>query len=349
MKFFLLLILLIFKLSLGQGIQLEPQVEKKMNIRTIKVSRTTITEDKIYPANVVDDPSLSFEVSVPVDGIIEKVFVKQGDVIKASTPLLKVYSPKIAQLQSDIQMALVKLKATKDTLEREEMLYKEEVIPYSRFYSAKIDYEKAKGEFEALKKILNSFGEVIGNSIVIRSKVDGFVAESKAINGMPVNLGDSVMRIHSHKRLWVEAMVPFEDTKYIKRGQKALVINTEGREAWGKVTLINHELDPKTSRNMVRIEVINPHETIKPNMFVNVKIALSKKEGIFLPYEAVISKDNKNFVFVREGKSITSREVKVGSKLSNYLEITSGLKEGEEVIVGGILFLKSHFFNTIGE
>lgn len=304
---------------------------------------------KTYPATVVDNPLLSFDVAVAVDGIVEQVFVKQGDMVRRGTQLVKIYSPKVAELQSNIQMARVKLKTARDVLEREEMLYKEEVIPYSRFYGAKIEHERAKGELEALQKALSSFGEVQGNSIIVRSKVDGFVAESKAVRGMPVGVGDSIMKIHSHKVLWVEAMVPFEDTKYLKVGDKAFVINPEGKKIEGKIILINHEIDPKTSRNMVRVEVKNPGDLIKPNMFVNAEFQLSKTEGIFIPAQAVVSKDGKSYVFVKSSGKIFPREVKTGVKSGREIQILSGLKPGEEVVAEGAIFLKAHFFGGSGE
>lgn len=339
----------VYNYAFGQHLNISFDIEKKLGIKYIKITENYTTKTKTYPATVVDNPLLSFDVSVASDGIVEQVFVKQGDRVKKGTILVKVYSPRIAELQSNIQMAKIKLKTAKDILEREEMLYKEEVIPYTRFYSAKIEYERAKGEFEALKRALASFGEVEGNSIILRSKVDGFVAESMAVRGMPVSVGDSIMKIHSHKVLWVESMVPFEDTKYIKVGDKAFVINPEGKKIEGKVILINHEIDPKTARNMVRVEVKNPSEIIKPNMFVNVEFPVSKVEGIFVPSQAVIQKDGKNYVFVKSADKISPREVKVGVTYGRETQILKGLKSGEEVVIDGVIFLKSHFFGGGGE
>lgn len=348
MKLLFLCLLVVAYFSFGQ-ISLSTETVEKLGVKTIKVRQDIVLLKKIFPATVVDNPLLSFEVSIPVEGVVEKVFVKQGDKVVKGSMLVKVYSPKIAELQSNIQMAKIKLKTAADVLEREEMLYKEEVIPYSRFYGAKIEYERAKGEFEALKKALSSFGEVEGNSIIVRSKVEGFVAESKAVKGMPVSIGDSIMKIHSHKVLWVEAMVPFEDTKYIKVGDRAFVINPEGKKIEGRVTLINHELDPKTARNMVRVEVNNPGEMIKPNMFVNVEFIVSKREGLFIPSQAVVYKDGKSFIFVKSSNKISLREVKVGAKTNQQIQILSGLKPAEEVVVDGVVFLKSQFFGGGGE
>lgn len=152
MRFIFLYLLIFLSFSFGQ-VSPSTDTTQKLGVKFVKVRQQSVWLTKTYPAIVVDNPLLSFDVSVATDGIVEQVFVKQGDRVKKGTILVKVYSPKIAELQSNIQMAKIKLKTAKDILEREEMLYKEEVIPYTRFYSAKIEYERAKGEFEALKKL----------------------------------------------------------------------------------------------------------------------------------------------------------------------------------------------------
>ncbi|MEZ0322970.1 MAG: efflux RND transporter periplasmic adaptor subunit [Hydrogenothermaceae bacterium] len=344
MRFVILFVLFLFSNLYSQEIVLTKDVEVKLNLKTLKVRNTQEVWTKTYQAKVVENPTLSFEVSSPVDGIIEKVFVKQGDILKKGDVVVKIYSPQIASIQSNILMAKVRLKTAQDVLQREEMLYREEVIPYSRFYSAKIEYEKAKGELNALIKALKSYGEIEGNSIILRSKVDGFVAESKAINGMPVTIGNSIMRIYSRRILWVEAMVPFEDTQFIKVGQKANVINPEGKKVEGKITLINQEIDPKTSRNLVRVEVYNPGEVIKPNMYVNVEIPISSEKGLVIPYSAVVNHNGKNFVFVKQSSKAVLREVKLGKKFNDDVKVISGLKEGEEIFIDGVIFLKAKMF-----
>lgn len=72
--------------------------------------------------------------------------------LKKGQVLLTVYSPKIADIQANIEMAKVKVDTARQVLEREEMLYKEEVIPYVRYYNAKIEYQKAVGELKRFEK-----------------------------------------------------------------------------------------------------------------------------------------------------------------------------------------------------
>lgn len=118
LKFFVSIFIL-FHLSTAKTITLSPDVEKKLNIKTIKAQVKNFRDVKVYPGTVLDNPILSFDVSSPVEGIVENVYVKQGDAVKKGYILIKVYSPQIASLQSNIEMAKVRLKTALDTLERE--------------------------------------------------------------------------------------------------------------------------------------------------------------------------------------------------------------------------------------
>lgn len=62
---------------------------------------------------------------------------------------------------------------------------------------------------------------------------------------------------------------------------------------------------------MVRVEIKNPGDVIKPNMFVNVEIPVLIREGIVLPRHSVITVNGKSYIFLKEGNSITLRQASV--------------------------------------
>ncbi|PMP63394.1 MAG: efflux RND transporter periplasmic adaptor subunit [Sulfurihydrogenibium sp.] len=344
MKKVIIFILLFFTVSFAKEVIVNPEIQKKMNIKTIPATYKDITLSKTYPAVVSEDPTLSFGVSSSVDGIVDTLYVKPGDYVKKGQVLLSVYSPKIADIQANIEMAKVKLNTAKQVFEREELLYKEDVIPYVRYYNAKIEYEKALGELNALKKMLNSYGEVKGNSIILRSKIDGFIADIKVIKGSPVNVGEQIMLIHSHERLWVIAQVPFNDVQNLKICQTVYVLAPTGKKIQGKLTYINHEIDPKTRRNDVRIVVNNVGDILKPNLFVNVEIPISSSKGLVVPSSAVFVENGKEYCFVKNGNKFVLREIKTSQKDEKEAVVISGLKEGEEVAYSGVIFLRSSVF-----
>ena len=345
----LLFILFLFSFSAAQQIILKPEIEKKIDLKTEKVKAGKVYEYQIFPAVVNEDPTLSYAVSSSVEGIAEKVYVKLGDHVKKGQVLLSVYSPTIANLKANIEMAKVRLQTAKQVLEREENLYKEEVIPFARYQTAKIEYEKSLGEYQALKKALSSYGEVKGNSIIIRSKANGFVADIKVVNGNPVNVGEELIKIHSHERLWIIAQLPFEITKDLKIGQKVVVISPLNKEIIGTLSLIYHEIDPKTRRNDIRIIVKNVEDSLKPNLFVNVKIPIKSTEGVLVPSKAVFQEKGKHYCFVKSDNKAVLREIKISEKVGDFYKVISGLKEGEDVITNGLIFLRTQAFGGAGE
>jgi len=341
-------VLLLISFSYSAQIVLDKNVEKNLDLKTFKVNASGNFQSKKYPAVVNEDPTLSYSVYSPVEGVIENIFVKQGDKVKKGQILAYVYSPKIVSINADIQMAKVKLNTAKQLLEREEMLYKEEIIPYARFFSAKIEYEKALGEYNALLKILNSYGEIKGNNIVLRSKVNGFVAESKVVKGDSVDLTKELFKIHSHERLWIIAYLPFEDTKNIKIGSKAKVLS-DGKEIYGKVDLINHEIDPKTKRNEVRIVVNNVGDLLKPNMFVDVEFQFPAVKGFIVPSTAIFQEKGKYYLFLKKDNKYILQEVKIDSLDKDKAIVVEGLKEGDEVVYKNVIFLRTKLFGGAGE
>ncbi|MDM7274096.1 efflux RND transporter periplasmic adaptor subunit [Sulfurihydrogenibium azorense] len=349
MKNVLLLIALLFSFSFSQEVVVSKDKAEKLGIKTVVAKYKEYSLTKTCPAVVNEDPTLSYGVSSSVDGIVENLYVKQGDLVKKGQVLLTVYSPKIADIQANIEMAKVKVDTARQVLEREEMLYKEEVIPYVRYYNAKIEYQKAVGELNALRKILSSYGEIKGNSVVLRSKVNGFIADLKVIKGSPVNVGQEIMYIHSHERLWVIAQLPFQDAQNLKIGQKVYIKTPTGKKVEGILTYINHEIDPKTRRNDVRIVVNNVRDLLKPNLFVNVEIPVSSVKGLVVPSSSVFRENGKDYCFVKTGNKFILREVQIGNRDDKEAVVLSGIKEGEEVVYSGVIFLRSSVFGGGGE
>ncbi|WP_028950001.1 efflux RND transporter periplasmic adaptor subunit [Sulfurihydrogenibium subterraneum] len=349
MKKALLLIALLFSFSFSQEVVVSKDKAEKLGIKTVVAKYKEYSLTKTYPAVVNEDPTLSYSVSSSVDGIVENLYVKQGDLVKKGQVLLTLYSPKIVDIQANIEMAKVKVDTARQVLDREEMLYKEEVIPYVRYYNAKIEYQKAVGELNALRKILSSYGEIKGNSVILRSKINGFIADLKAIKGSPVNVGQEIMYIHSHERLWVIAQLPFQDAQNLKLGQKVYIKTPTGKKVEGILTYINHEIDPKTRRNDVRIVVNNVGDLLKPNLFVDVEIPVSSVKGLVIPSSSVFKENGKDYCFVRVGDKFVLREVQIGSRDDKETVILSGIKEGEEVVYSGVIFLRSSVFGGGGE
>ena len=110
----------------------------------------------------------------------------------------------------------------------------------------------------------------------------------------------------------------------------------------GQVISINPVLDPTTRTNKVRVEIQNPENKLKPEMFVNTRINVDLGEKLAVPESAVLDTGIRKVVYLSEPQDILeAREVVLGSKAQDYYEVISGLKAGDIVVTSGNFLVDS--------
>jgi cobalt-zinc-cadmium efflux system membrane fusion protein len=132
----------------------------------------------------------------------------------------------------------------------------------------------------------------------------------------------------------------------VRNGQGVKVTTTAfpGTTFSGRVIFINSVVDPDSRTVKVRTEVPNPDGRLKPDMFANVEIITDvSSAAISLPQSAVLENNGKSIVFVAEGNAYKQRQVQVGIKSGDRVEIIDGLSAGDRVVTKGnyLLFQQS--------
>lgn len=343
-KMILIVILMFFGFATSKEIKISQQVEKNFNIKTIKVKKEVISETEEFPGVVMEDPKSSYIVSSVVEGILEKLFIKKGDFVKKGQVIAVVLSPEINQIKSQIEIAKVRVENAQKILERDQMLYHEEVIPFSRYYSSKVEYENAVANLRALEKTLASYGVIKDNKLLITAKESGVVLDVYLLAGSPVGIGKEIAKISNISNVLVATQIPPEKVEIARIGMDVIVKTPTNREVSGKVTLIDYQLDPATRRNKVFVSVNNKDFLLKPNMFVSVVFSHGKEIGIVVPRVAVISNKGNNFVIVKKGDKYILTPITITKKMDEKLVVSSGISEGDEVVITGINLLEREFF-----
>jgi nitrite reductase/ring-hydroxylating ferredoxin subunit len=115
-----------------------------------------------------------------------------------------------------------------------------------------------------------------------------------------------------------------------------------GEKFMGTVVSINPVLDPATRTNQVRVEVPNPDNKLKPEMFVNATIKENLGPKLAVPESAILDTGLRKIVYLSESNDVLeSHEVTLGQKAEGYYEVISGLKEGDIVITSGNFLIDS--------
>ncbi len=327
--------LLIPFLVFAQVIRVDQQTIQKLGIKTQRVKVESYSPQRSLPAQLMTDLKGAVEVYSPLEGIVRRLYTKEGDQVRKGQPLAEVYSPRVAELNAQIRMAQVRLQTAEENLKREELLYKEEVIPYARYFSAKVEYDKALAEYKALLQSRNSLGEIKGDHLVIRSPGSGVVVEQKAVLGSSVGLGSLLFKVQDYSRLWAYA---YAEPGFRLEGNS--FVEYEGRLYPARLEWVSPRLDPATGKQVLRFVVENKEGKLKEGLRVNLVVQSKPQRGVWLPKEAVQKVKGQDVVFVKVAEGFQPKKVKV-LHVSDKALLVDGLSEDQEVAISGVIFLKA--------
>ena len=130
----------------------------------------------------------------------------------------------------------------------------------------------------------------------------------------------------------------------IRLDQQATVslANGRGKSFRAKVNYIQPQVDPMTRTLKVRLEAENPEMLLKPDMYADVEFRVEMPGRITVPSEAVLNSGERKTVFVDRGNGyLEPREVEIGERIGDRLEILKGLKPGERIVISGNFLIDS--------
>jgi len=165
---------------------------------------------------------------------------------------------------------------------------------------------------------------------------DGEILERNAVNGMRAGPGDVLFRIADHQLVWILLDVAERDLSQVSVGTKVTIRPRAlgGQTFTGAVGLIYPHLMAQTRTARIRVEVPNPDEALRPEMYVDAEIETGTPDPVLaVPESAVLDGGTRQAVLVDKGTGrFEPREVKPGRRGGGYVEITDGLSEGEAVV-----------------
>jgi len=150
--------------------------------------------------------------------------------------------------------------------------------------------------------------------------------------------------------VWVLANIYQQDLPYVHVGDPVTILTDSypATEFHGKISYVAAALDPTTRTLQARIDVRNPQEKLKNNMYVVAQVQAGKvANAITVPNSAVLrNAENEPFVYTLAGQNqFAMRSVSIGQTSEESTEITKGLSQGDRIVANGSLFLQ--FANSL--
>ncbi len=194
-----------------------------------------------------------------------------------------------------------------------------------------------------LTKITNSYKFSYLTHVDIRSPVDGFVLSRKISSLQKIDRGAECFKIADLARVWVETDIYDTEAKYFLPGMQARIsLPKQNKHFAAVVSSIPPRFDAVTRTLKVRLEMDNPGNLFRPDMFVDVEFLVPLPESVTVPSGAVIDSGNRKTVYVVKGEGIFEpRTVMTGWRSSDRIEIVEGVQPGEKIVISGNFLIDS--------
>ncbi len=306
-----------------------------------------IERDLVLPARLTWDEDRTVRVFPPFAGRVTRLVAKVGDHVAAGAPLAEMMSPDFGQAQADARKAQADLALATQALDRQKELNAHGVTSAKDLQQATADFARARAEADRAVGRLSAYGHAVGgdNRFVLKSPTAGVVVERNLNPGQelrPDQPGSPLFVITDPTRLWVTVDANEADLRSLKVGMPLVISSNQFPEDAfaGTLTQLSDFVDPASRTVKVRGSVPNPDRTLKGEMYVSARIKVPRGDLPTVNSRAIYLSGVGHFVFVRTaGDSFTRRPVRIGREIDGRMPVLSGLKEGEEVVVAGNLFL----------
>ncbi len=284
-------------------------------------------------------PQNQATVSVPLGGFIKNTTLLPGDAVIKGQTLAVIENQDFVDIQQNYLEAKNKLVFAQAEYKRHTDLYKDDVYSEQNVQQVTVEYKNLKALVKSLEQKLFLIGinpdqlgdENISNKINLVSPIKGYL---KAVNvniGKYVSPTDILFEIVNSDKLFLELTLFEKDADKVALGQKIkFFINNETEVHEASISQTGKSVSAdKTFR--VYGTVTSACKNVLPGMYVNALIEESDKKVTALPSEAIVSFNDKEYIFVFEknkveaGKAMTEYrilEVKKGVTSSGYTEIT---------------------------
>ncbi|MGZ5221049.1 MAG: efflux RND transporter periplasmic adaptor subunit, partial [Chitinophagaceae bacterium] len=155
----------------------------------------------------------------------------------------------------------------------------------------------------------------------------------------------TIVQLANLSTLWAEAQVYTTQLYQIPKGAIATVfVPGTDKKLNGRIEFANPEVSAETRINLLRVVVPNQGNQLKPGMSVLVTVQTVNKNSLTLPTGAVIRDANGATVWIQIGKNkFRSQMVTTGLESNGFIEVVTGLTEGDAVVVRGTYLLQSEF------
>ncbi len=351
----------------GEDITITPAQSKMMGIVVAPLEAVSAVRSQHFPAQVVIPPASARMISAPQSGAVEELRVAVGETVRAGYAMARIRSPELVNLQGEFLQALTQASLAQSEFARDEQLFKDGIIAERRYITSKSRHEEQSAVLNQRRQGLHLAGmddaairqlektRALSSLVTVVAPISGVVLERSVAVGQRVDRLDPLYRIAQLDVLWLEIRAPLEQVRGLTSG---LRVEAPALSVTGRLILVGREVEPENQTVLLRAEVTQGAERLRPGQFVEAQLAMQDKrknasgntsaQQYSVPINAVARSGDKSVVFVQTAHGFRAQPVVVITEQNQRVVISGSLRGNERIAVNGVVAVKGAWLGLGG-
>ena len=290
-------------------------------------ARADTVVDAILATGQIEAVS-SIELRPEIDGRLVEILVREGSLVNTGAPLFKVDD---AELKAQVTRAEAERDLARQALDRTRGLLAEKAAAPADLERAEAQMRSTQAELELLQVRLDR--------TTVRAPFGGVAGARMVSVGDYVTSATRLITLQTVNPQRASFQIPERYSDRLREGQRVLfqVAALPGRDFRGTVDFVDPQVQLPGRTITVKASVPNGDRSLQAGMFIEARLATeTRPNSIVVPEDAITQIQGGAFIWiVTDGKAARKR-VELGVRTPGYVEITSGIAVGDQVVVGGI-------------
>lgn len=296
------------------------------------------------------------DVRAQVGGIIQKRLFQEGSYVRAGQPLYQIdsstYEASLESARAQLATAQATLAKADADLARYKPLVSADAISKQEYDAAVTAKRSAEAGVKAAQAAIKSAGISLNRSR-ITAPISGFIGQSKVSEGTLLNAGDTTVlaTIRQTNPMYVNVTQSASDVMKLRQqvaegkllaadGAIAVGIKFDDGTVYpekGRLLFADPTVDESTGQITLRAAVPNDQNILMPGLYVRVLMDQVAVDNAFIVPQQAVTRGAKDTVMIVNAQGgMEPREVTVAQQQGTNWIVTSGLKDGDKVVVEGI-------------
>ena len=336
----------------GNVVRVSEEMLRDLRITTSKVELHEGGEASSFLGELGVNQNAYAEVSSPIAARVASLRVTEGQRVDTGTVLATLESGELARARGELGTAEARRELAQRALDRKRGLSTEKIVPLREVQEAENDLAAAEADLRAARASLEAIGAsdaapsgASASTLVLRSPVSGVVLERTLTLGQTADPSQPLFRVADLSTLWLTVQAFERDAVRLAKGVSARITFAAipGRTFDGNVALLGQSVDPDSRTVAVRIDLPNPDGTLRPGMSATAWLPVGEQgTRLTVPAAALQRVRDRWVVFIpKDDRTFEIRPVGRGRDMASEVEVLSGLRAGDPIVVDGAFLLKA--------